>query len=291
MTPLHLAFILLIDLLWAANVVTIKLAVADMQPLAMVFLRYLMVAVVCWPFLRWVPGRMPLLFAASTAAGALSMGLAGLGFHLADNVSALAIAGQMGVPFSLLLAVLFFRERISLARMAGIGLAVLGVMVLVFDPAIVHERIGLFLILGSSLFWGLATVLLRRLQGVSPMNIQAWMALISLPLLGGASLLFEPGELARLDALKAETYALVGFSALGASVVGHIGMAWLLQKYPVTTISPLTLPIPLMAVGIALLVFETPLTGQMIIGGLLTMAGMAIITLPGKARSVPEMQP
>jgi O-acetylserine/cysteine efflux transporter len=46
----------------------------------------------------------------------------------------------------------------------------------------------------------------------------------------------------------------------------------------VSTVSPLTLPTPLMSVAIAVAVLGTPITGQMIAGGILTLIGVAIIT-------------
>ena len=130
MKPQHLAFILLIDLIWAVNTVAVKFAVTAVPPMTMVFIRYLMVFAVCAPQLRWVSGRMGVMVLAGLFAGALAMGLGGLSFHLADNVSALAIAAQLGVPFSLIIAIIFLGERIRWLRAAGIALSFVGVAVI-----------------------------------------------------------------------------------------------------------------------------------------------------------------
>ncbi|MFZ4690333.1 MAG: DMT family transporter [Polymorphobacter sp.] len=279
MKPRHLALILLIDLVWAFNIVAVKLAVEDARPLTAVALRYGIVLIACLPWLRWLPGRMGVVLITGFIAGALFMGLGGLSFALADNVSALAIAGQLGVPFSLLLAVVIFKERIRWPRITAVLLCFAGVVVMGFDPAIAHESIALWLTVAAALAWAIGNLLFRELKGVPVLTIHAWLALVSVPILVIASLVFEPGALAHVPQLHWSTWGWLTYSALGASLLGHGGMSWLFQRYPVSTVSPLTLPTPLLSVMIAVAVFGTPITPQMIAGGILTIIGVAIITL------------
>ena len=279
MKPRHLALILLIDLVWAFNLVAVKLAVEDAQPLTAVALRYAIVLIACLPWLRWQPGRMGIILVTGLVAGALFMGLGGLSFALADNVSALAIAGQLGVPFSLLLAVVIYREHIRWPRITAVALCFAGVAVMGFDPAIAHESVALWLTVAASLAWASGNLLFRKLAGISVLTIHAWLALVSVPVLVAASLVFEPGALANVPQLKLSTWGWLGYSALGASLLGHGGMSWLFQRYPVSTVSPLTLPTPLLSVMIGIAVFGTPITPQMILGGILTIIGVGIITL------------
>lgn len=279
MKPAHLALILLIDLVWAFNLVAVKFAVESAGPLTAVTLRYAIVALVCLPWLRWQPGRMGVVLVTGFVAGALFMGLGALSFALADNVSALAIAGQLGVPFSLILAVVIYKERIRWPRITAVLLCFAGVAVMGFDPAIAHESIALWLTVAASLAWAAGNLLFRNLKGISVLTIHAWLAVVSVPVLAAASLVFEPGQLAAAPSLPLSTWGWVTYSALGASLLGHGGMSWLFQHYPVSTVSPLTLPTPLLSVILAVIVFGTPITPQMIIGGILTLAGVAIITL------------
>ncbi len=279
MKPRHLALILLIDVIWAFNIVAVKEAVESAQPITAVALRYGIVLLATLPWLRWLPGRMPIVIFTGLVAGALFMGLGGLSFALADNVSALAIAGQLGVPFSLLLAVLIYKETIRWPRITAVVLCFAGVAVMGFDPAIARESVGLWLTVGASFAWASGNLLFRKLQGVPVLTIHAWLALVSVPVLVACSLVFEPGALAKVPALPLSTWGWLAYSALGASLLGHGGMSWLFQRYPVSTVSPLTLPTPLMSVIIAVIVFGTPITIQMVIGGALTLVGVAIITL------------
>ena len=275
----HLALILLIDLIWAFNIVPLKLAVEAAGPLTAVTLRYVIVLVACLPWLRWLPGRMRWVLVTGVIAGALFMGLGGLAFALADNVSALAVAGQLGVPFSLILAVVIYKERIRWPRITAVALCFAGVAVMGFDPAIARESLALWLTVVASLCWAMGNLLFRKLVGVPVMTIHAWLAAVSVPILAGTALVFEPQRLAAVGNLSWQVWACLAYSGIASSLLGHGGMTWLLQRYPVATVSPLTLPTPLLSVIIAVIAFDTPITVQMLIGGALTLIGVAVITL------------
>lgn len=279
MKPAHLAFILLIDVIWAFNIVAIKYALGEIGPLAAVCVRYLMVLVICLPWLKWLPGRMTHILAAGVIGGALHFGLGSLSFALADNVASLAIAGQLGVPFSLILAVIVLKERIHWPRIIGILLAFAGVGILSFDPHVFDERIALLLTVIASFCWAVSSLLFRNLKGVSPLTIHAWLAVVSIPLLATASAIFEPGEIARIGDAPLSTFGWLAYSAIGASIVGHVGMSWLLQRYPVSTLSPLTLPTPLLSAIIAVAVLGNPVSPQLVAGGVVALVGVAIITI------------
>ncbi|MBU6166918.1 MAG: DMT family transporter [Alphaproteobacteria bacterium] len=289
MKPLHLAMILAIDIVWACNIVAVKEGVMSAGPMVAVLLRYCIATAVCLPFIRWLPGRMHLVLAAGFIAGALFMALGALSFALASNLSALAIVGQLGVPFSLILAVVFMKEEIRWPRITAIAISFVGVVVMGFDPAIANERIGIALTVAAALCWATGNLLFRKLAGVSVLTIHGWLGLVSIPVMLGLAYAFEPARLAAIPDLPASTWGWIGYSAIMSSIVGHGGMTWLFQRYPVAVISPLTLPTPLISVMIAVAVYGTPITGQMLVGGLLTLVGVAIITIRTAQRRSSDM--
>lgn len=284
MTPAHFAFLLLINFAWGVNIVPTKLMFEHFEPVTAAVVRFAMVFVICAPALRPVPGQMRLIALTALIGGAIMFTLNNIAYALADNVSALAIAGQLGVPFSLLLAILFLGERIRWVRTVGILLAFSGVVLLSFDRIGLSDRAPLILAAGGAFVYAVGTVLMRQMRGVPPLTLQAWMAAVSLPPLIGASLIFEPGALAALPDVPLKAYGYVLFSAVFASLIGHAGMAYLLQRYPVTLIAPFTLLAPLLAVGFGVGLLGNPLTPLMIAGGAITLTGVAIITFRSASR-------
>jgi O-acetylserine/cysteine efflux transporter len=223
---------------------------------------------------------MTIMLVTAIVAGAIFFALTAASFAFAENLSALAIAGQLGVPFSLLLGVVFLGERIRLPRIAAILLTFAGIVVIGFDPALFDDRLGLALTVLSSMVWAVGSLLFRQLKGVPVFTLHAWLGLLSVPVLLAGSLLIEPGALGAVVAAPPwHGLGWVLFSALGSSIMAYGGLTWLLQRYPVSTISPLTLGAPLLSLLVAIIWFETPVTPRMAIGGALTLVGVAIIVI------------
>lgn len=285
--PRDLIVALFINLTWGLNIIAVKMAVSATAPFAAGGLRQLVVLLVCLPFLRWVPGRMRLLLVLALFNGVLFLVFVNLSLMVADNVSALAIAGQLGVPFSLILGIIFLGERIALPRILGILLAFSGVVLLVFDPAIFGELPGLVLTTIGTFTWSVGALLQRKLADVPALTIYAWIGLGGVVVLMPLSMWLEPGAFATLPELPLRSLGWIVFSGLGSSVIGQAGMAWLLQRHPISTVLPLTLGAPVIAVCASSYFFRTPMTPVMIAGGLLTLTGVAIITLrSARARKI-----
>lgn len=266
-------------LLWGFNIIAMKSAVDSAGALPGAFLRQAIVALVCLPFLRIVPGRMKLIGILGVLSGGLFYVAVGLSLKVTNNVSALAIAGQLGVPFSLILAVIFLKEKIGIPRLIGIVLALFGVVLLVFDPAAGKELPAIAISAVGSLIWATATLIQRNLGGIGVLNISGWLGLIGSLVILPFALLLEPNGMAKLLHLSAETYAWTIYAALGSSIGGHGAMVWLLQRHSVSTVSPLTIPTPVISVAFATWWFGTPLTWLMIAGGLIALAGVSIVAV------------
>src|SRR3546814_965632 len=84
-----------------------------------------------------------------------------LALAVSDNAATIAIAGQLGAPFALILSIIFLGDRIGLPRLAGIVMAFAGVMLLAFDPAAVDNLPGLALTALSPVFWAIPSLLQR----------------------------------------------------------------------------------------------------------------------------------
>lgn len=267
------------NILWGLNIIAVKMAVDSIAPFTAALLRQLLVLAICLPALRIVPGRMRALLVLGALSGGLFYVAINLSLAVSDNVSALAIAGQLGVPFSLLLAIAVLKERIALIRLAGILLSMGGVGVLVFDPSAGRELPGLALTAIGSFIWAICSLIQRGLVGVPVLTIYAWVGLTGALVLLPVALVFEPGAVAGIPDIPLGTFGWIVFSAAGSTVLGQGAMSWLLQRHPVSSVVPLTLAAPVISVIAASLFFATPLTPLMILGGVIALAGVAIVTI------------
>ncbi len=267
------------NVMWGLNLIAVKMGVDLVSPLTAGWLRQVMVLLICLPALRIVEGRMRELILLGALAGGAFYIVVNISMAVSTNVSALAIAGQLGAPFSLVLAVIFLGERIHKYRIAGMTLAFAGVVLLVFDPHAVDERLGLALTALASFIWAICSLIQRRLIGVPVLTIYAWVGLVGTLVLLPVALIAEPAGMAGVSDLPLSTLGWILFSALGSTVIGQGAMSLLLQRHPVSAVVPLTLPTPVISVIAASVWFGTPLTPVMIAGGVIVLAGVAIVTL------------
>ncbi len=267
------------NILWGLNMIAVKLTVATVAPLTAAFLRQVIVLVVCAGAFRVVPGRMRPLLLLALLSGALFYIPINLSLRISDNVGALAIAGQLGVPFSLLLAIVVFRERIRWRRMVGIALSFGGVLLLVFDPAVAREGAGLALVALAMFIWAVASLIQRDLKGVPVLTIYAWVGLAGALALGPIAWIFEPAAMRAIPEVPLDTLGWITFSAVGSTVLGQGAMSWLLQRHPVSVVTPLTLAAPVVSVAAAAYWFGNPVTAPMLAGGAMALAGVAIVSI------------
>ncbi len=277
--PVDVLVVILMNLMWGLNTVALKNSVDLVGPLTSAFLRQVIVLVACLPMLRIVLGQMRNLVALGFLSGAVFYILNNLAFNVSDNVSALAIAGQLGAPFSLILAVLILKERIRWMRISGMLLSFVGVAILLFDPDIAREWEGIGLITLCSIIWAICALIQRKLVGVSVLTIYAWVGLIGAAFLLPVAVAFESENVKAIPDIRLATFGWLLFSGLGSTLVGQGAMSWLFQRHPVSTVVPLTLATPVVAVSAAAWYFGTFLTGPMVVGGLIALAGVGIVTI------------
>ncbi|MEM9877986.1 MAG: EamA family transporter [Pseudomonadota bacterium] len=285
MSARDLGFVLLMNIAWGSNFVTSKYAVTELPPIFTAGTRFLIVALVCLPWLKPLYGRMRPVLTLGFLMGCLHFALMFLALSMSKKVSGLAIIAQLGVPMAVLMAVVLLKERIGMWRIGGITMAFCGAVVLGFDPDIFQDLAAVSVMLGAVAVMSYCAILMRNLKGVAPLELQAWTGTISvLPLLG-LSALVERDVYAMIPQASLVAWGAVVYSALVSSVIAHAINFYLLQRYPVSTVAPYSLIAPVIGVSLAIMVFGDAMTPQLIIGGLVTLGGVMIVTLRGAGKA------
>lgn len=277
--PRDLWLLVAITLIWGLNLVFSKVGLREIPPLLFTALRFAIVATALLPFLRRPPRpRTPFVVAGLLIAG-VPFALNFAGIRLLDGVSAAAIASQLGVPFSTLLSVALLGEVVRWRRLTGIALAFGGVVVMALDTRAHGHWAGLGFIVASSFVSSLGLIAVKRLNPVRALQLQAWSALLSAPPLLALSLLLEHPQTASLALVSPAAWGALAYTALASSLVAHTGYYHLVQRYPVTSVAPLTTLSPVFSVLFGVLLLDDRLTPRIVVGGLCTLTGVLIITL------------
>jgi O-acetylserine/cysteine efflux transporter len=282
--PHHFALLVFVNLMWGLNLLTTKLGVREIPPIFFSGLRLAIMLVICLPWLRWFPGQMGNLLRVAMFTGVGGFGLLALGLGLSKDVSTVAIFTQLVVPFSVLVSVFMLGEVIHWRRKVGITLAFVGVFIIGFSPRAFSYAPGLVCIVLQSLSAALGMVYVKRLRGVSPLHLQAWIAVFALPVILGLSLLFEHEPIVAVRSASYIAWGAAFVAAIGSSLIGHSGFFYLLKRYPVSSVAPLTVLSTVFGMIGGVLVNHDVLTGRMLLGGALTLLGVVIIEIRTKVK-------
>ena len=286
MKPHHLLLLVLVNMMWGLNLLTTKIGVREIPPIFFSGLRLAIMLLVCLPWLRWFPGQMANLLRVALFTGVGGFGLLALGLGLSKDVSTVAIFTQLVVPFSVLLSVLMLGEVIHWRRKAGIALAFIGVLIIGFDPRAFSYLPGLICVALQGLSAALGMIYVKRLRGINPMQLQAWISAMALPVILALSWVFESHPLTAVLSAGYAAWGAVLMAAIGSSLVGQSGFFYLLKRYPVSSVAPLTVLSTVFGMIGGVLVNHDVLTGRMLSGGALTLAGVVIIELRTKSKAL-----
>lgn len=221
---------ILVVLIWGANFSVVKLALAEIPPLAFAALRFAIAGVLLFGLLLLREGRPRLTRAALwklTWVGIVGNTLYQVLFTLglqrtsAANASLLiAITPALVAGFGALLGI----ERLRRATALGVGLALAGVALVLAARGLSFTQAGLvgdLLLLGCSVCWMIYTLGVRSMGGgLSPLAITAWTMVTGVPGL----LLISLPELLATDwaAVSAGAWGGLAYATLLALVLAYL---------------------------------------------------------------------
>ncbi len=285
MAARDLAFLMFINVVWGLAMIAAASSLRHFPPLEFTCLRFFLISMILLPMLRWQPGKMRQVFWIAMTGGTLNFALLFLGVHLAGEVSAVSIAGQLGVPFATVLSIIFLGEVVRWRRWSGIALAFVGVMIIGLDPKVIGYLDGFLAVVASALVGSVSSILMRQVKEIPVFEMQALIATMSWPVLLVMSLIFESGQVEAARTANLVEWGGIAYVALMSSLVAHAGFYWLLQRYEVSQITPLTLLAPLFTVVFGVILLGETLTWRIVLGAVVTLVGVAIISMRQNTRA------
>ncbi|MFO1152957.1 MAG: EamA family transporter [Rhodospirillales bacterium] len=289
LSPRDAGAALVVVVLWALNFIFGKLGLMELPPFLMLAVRFALVALLLLPFFgraHW--RRWPLVLAIAVVLGGCHFGLMFYGLAHVDAGPA-AIAIQLTVPFSVLLGRICFGERINRAQFAGMAMAFVGVYLLAGEPSRMTSPWHLFAVAVAGFAWAVANVLIKRLGPINVFTLNGWVALLTVPQLLAVSFVLEQGQWAALAHASWRAWAAVAYMAVASSIIAYGLWYFLVERYPMNRVVPMTLLSPVLAVVFAVILLGERLSMIMVVGGILTLGGVAVIEFarPSAAKAQP----
>ncbi|WP_433559144.1 EamA family transporter [Pseudonocardia xinjiangensis] len=270
-----------VAVLWGANFLAIHVGLQHFPPLFLAALRFLVLAI---PTVLLVPRpRVPLrwLIGYGLGFGTVQFLFLFVAMDVGMPTGLASLVLQASAPFTVLLGALLLRERMAVRQVAGISLAVVGLMAIAVAQAHAAALIPLVLTLIGALGWAFGNLAARLADAPNPLHLTLWMSVVPpIPLLA-ASFLTE-GPAADWAAVRAAVtpagvpgLLAIAYLAVLATVLGSGIWTALMRRYPAGVVAPYSLLVPVVGIGLAAAALgERPsvvelVAGVVIIGGVL----------------------
>ena len=278
MSPFDILFAILVSLLWGCNYVAAKFGMVFFPPFLLTAIRFTFVSIILIPLVeRPTCVQLKQIVVLSTMS-TLHFSLIFVAIYYGLDIASSSLLGQLGVVFACIFGAIFLNDRLGIWRIGGIGIAFIGTIIVAGTPNILDHMAGFYAALGSTLTWGIANVLIKRIQGLHSMSLLAWMGLCTVPMLLVLSLLFEP-HWPHLADVPLSAALGVSYTAICSTIIAYGLWYYLLGKYNVSQVTPYSLLTPIFGIASGQLFFTEELTSQTLLGGLVTIIGVAVIVI------------
>ena len=206
------------------------------------------------------------------------------GLNIIDASSAVLFV-QFEVPFGILIAFLWLKEKPSIKNLIGLVIAFTGLIVLSGTPSLQGKYLGVILVLSGAFTWALAQVFAKpiseRLNGIV---ITAWLGVLAGPQLILASQLFEGSVVSNIRSADYQAWLIVLYLGLLMNALGYSIWYYVLGIYPVNKILPIMLLLPVTGVVTAIMFLGERPDLKVFMGGIVILFGVGMILI-GKIKN------
>ena len=275
---------LLVVVVWGLNFVVIKLGLHNMPPLMLAGLRFMLVAFPAIFFVARpkIPFKLLLGYGLTISFGQFAFLFCAIKFGMPAGLASLVLQAQ--AFFTIILGAFVFGERLQGKQLAGITLAVFGVLVLI-EASLNGQDVallGFMLTLAAGLSWACGNIfnklIMQHVARPQVMSLVVWSALIPvIPFLAASFILDGPDVMLRsLVDIDLTTILSLIYLAFVATIVGYGIWGSLLGRYETWRVAPLSLLVPVVGLASAALLLDETLSAMQLLGAVLIMAGLYI---------------
>ncbi len=274
---------------WGTTWLAISVGLRDLPPITFAGIRFFLAGLFLWAFVLARGAKMPLgrkQWALVLRTGFL---IFVLGYSLQFWGMQFVTSGMTAVMFSttpaMTLVIGHFvtrSERFTFLKVAGVLLGVIGVGLIFSDQLVVESRMTLY---GSLACLAAAAGMARAQVDIGtigktldPATVAAIQMTLGGLVLFGAGVWFE-GNPGNLNWTATAVGALLYLSLVG-SAFGFLAFYWLLQRIPVANASAIMLIHPVVAIALGVVFLGEELSGMMLVGAVVIVAGLGLILKP-----------
>ncbi|MEV0061181.1 EamA family transporter [Nocardia sp. NPDC050718] len=293
---------LTVVVLWGMNFLAIRIGLDHFPPFFFAALRFAVIAIPVLVFIPRPAVRTRWLLLYGTGFGILQFAFLFTAMRTGMPTGLASLVLQSSAPFTVVLGAVLLRERLRPVQVAGLAVAVLGMVVIGADRLADATLLPVLLTLAGGLGWAFGNIGARQAgadsPGFDPLHLTLWMSVIPpLPLLALSLAVEGPDTGFRaLGAAVSSTAGLPALAALAyiallATVCGSGLWTYLMSRYPAGTVAPLSLLVPVVGIAAAWVALDERPSVASLVGGTIVIAGAFAATTTRQPRPQPDPVP
>jgi len=265
---------LIVPITWGLGFTLAKIGMEQFPALLIMTIRFGIAGLILVWFTKPPWGHMREIFVVALIGSTIQYGLTYNGLKGIDASTA-AILVQLEGPILAIMGAFLLKEKLGITRALGMGLAFIGVLIIVGEPRLDGHLNSVILLIAGSAVWAVAQIMISRLRDLSGITILAWVAIMATPQMFVASLLIEDGQWLAITTASFIDWSIILYLALIMTVLGYSVWYHLLSSVDVSKVSPFLMLLPITSIIAGIVLLDEKLTSSMILGGLLIMSGVA----------------
>ncbi len=278
MKPVDVLMAVAVAVIWGMGFIVAKAAMSHFSPILLMALRFTVTASCLIWFFR-PPVRMyKNLFWIALVSAAIQYSLTFSGVAKIDASTA-ALLVQLEVPFGLLLAWFVLGDRLSAKQVIGMAIAFAGVVLIIGEPRLSGNIVYAGMVVGGAFTWAVGQIMIKKLGSPGGFMLISGVAVFATPQLFVASFLLESDQLVQIREASMAAWGAVGYLGLVMTALAYAFWYRLVGLYPINQVMPFLLLLPVTAVFGGVFFLDETLTSKIVVGGLMAIAGVAIITI------------
>ncbi len=286
-TPGLLAILLLTTLFWGSSFAAAKYALAELAPLSLASLRFVISALL-YALVFLLAPRTRARIDRQDWPGMIGLAMLGVTLHFwvqytaiamttATNASLIIATSPLAVA---ILSSLLFRSRLGRNQLLGIIVSYAGVILVVTKGSLSSlwdsgYLLGNGIMVLNAFGWALFTVLGGRMAGkYPPFAVAAWVGIIGA--IGLLPLGLQAGLVTQLPQLSLAGWVAVLFLATFCTVIGYAGWYYALARLDASRTAAFQYLQPLYTMILSSLLLAEAITWHILLGGMLIVSGLVL---------------
>ena len=276
---------------WGLGFTLAKVGLSEFPPLFLMGMRFSAAALTLLWFVSLPKGDFIKIFWISLLGFSIQYGLTFTGLSMID-ASLAVIVVQLEVPFGVLLAILFLKEKPGGKSILGMLLAFGGIYILVGQPNLKDQIFPILLTASGGLMWAVGQIMVKRFAStVNSLSLVVWVAAFSGPQLIIGSFLLETGQLSAVQEASWIGWSTVIYLGLIMTGLGYGVWYRILSRNPVSQVLPVLLILPFVTIITSIIFLGEDPTLSVLLGGAIILSGVALIMLNTNSTKANENMP